>query len=446
MKVEYIFRAYDIRGVFGKDLTPDVAAAIGMALGTFDPGDFIVGGDIRTSTPILKRALIAGLVATGSNVLDIGTVPIGAAIYACWTRKRSAAYITASHLPPEWNGVKLYGRKALSYTSEDIRKVGELFSSRSFKLASWDNVGKIERENILEEFKNYLEKFSTASGFKIVVDCGNGATSLIAPQLLRDVGHTVIELNCEIDPGFPARGAEPEPEKLGELARLVIETEADLGIAFDGDGDRVVFVDDKGRILSAEQMAVVMLAGGVKGDVVANVECSSLLDEYVKSYGGRVYRVPVGHTFMARKVVEIGAVLGVEKSSHFSVPLNPLIEEGLITSIYLIEALARLGGRISEHVPKVRPVKRLKVPVEEAIKFEVAELIKKKLLEKFEHVETIDGVRVDFDYGWFLIRPSNTEPLIRITSEGVSEREAEKLLKMAEEITLEAIKEFKRGQ
>jgi len=166
----------------------------------------------------------------------------------------------------------------------------------------------------------------------------------------------------------------------------------------------------------------------------------------VKSYGGRVYRVPVGHTFMARKVVEIGAVLGVEKSSHFSVPLNPLIEEGLITSIYLIEALARLGGRISEHVPKVRPVKRLKVPVEEAIKFEVAELIKKKLLEKFEHVETIDGVRVDFDYGWFLIRPSNTEPLIRITSEGVSEREAEKLLKMAEEITLEAIKEFKRGQ
>ncbi|RLE72796.1 MAG: hypothetical protein DRJ37_02005, partial [Thermoprotei archaeon] len=260
---------------------------------------------------------------------------------------------------------------------------------------------------------------------------------------LREIGHTVIEINCEIDAKFPGRGAEPEPEKLGELSRAVVENNADLGMAFDGDGDRVVFVDRNGRILSAEQIAVIMLAGGVKGDVVANVECSSVLDEYVSSYGGKVYRVPVGHTFMVRKVVETGAVLGVEKSSHFSVPLNPLIEEGILTSIYFIECLAKLGDRISEYIPEVRPIKRLKIPVEEEIKFEVAERVKEKILERFEDVDTIDGVRVNLDQGWFLIRPSNTEPLIRITSEGVNEKETYKLLKIAEDIVLKVLKDFR---
>lgn len=443
MKPKHIFRAYDIRGIFGKDLTPDIAAAIGMALGTYDPGRFIVGGDIRTSTPVIKQALTAGLAATGCDVIDIGIVPIGAAIYACWTRKASTAYVTASHLPPEWNGIKLYGRRALSYTSEEIKEVGRIFSTESFRLVGWDGLGKVAVEEVLEEYKGYLAKFATVSGFKIVVDCGNGATALIVPQLLREIGHTVIEINCEIDAKFPGRGAEPEPEKLGELSRAVVENNADLGMAFDGDGDRVVFVDKNGRILSAEQIAVIMLAGGVKGDVVANVECSSVLDEYVSSYGGKVYRVPVGHTFMVRKVVETGAVLGVEKSSHFSVPLNPLMEEGILTSIYFIECLAKLGDRISEYIPEVRPIKRLKIPVEEEIKFEVAERVKEKILERFEDVDTIDGVRVNLDQGWFLIRPSNTEPLIRITSEGVNEKETYKLLKIAEDIVLKVLKDFR---
>ncbi|RLE65369.1 MAG: hypothetical protein DRJ38_03830 [Thermoprotei archaeon] len=443
MKPKHIFRAYDIRGIFGKDLTPDIAAAIGMALGTHDPGRFIVGGDTRASTLVIKQALTAGLTATGCDVIEIGIVPIGAAIYACWTRKVSTAYVTASHLPPEWNGVKLYGRKALSYTSEEVKKVEEIFSTRSFKEMSWSNVGKIEKEDVLEEYKDYLMKFATVSGLKIVVDCGNGATALIVPQLLKELGHTVVEINCEVDPRFPGRGPEPEPEKLGELSKAVIESNADFGIAFDGDGDRVVFVDRDGKILSAEQVAVIMLTGGVKGDVVANVECSSILDEYVESYGGRVYRVPVGHTFMVRKVVETGAVLGVEKSNHFSVPLNPLIEEGILTCIYFIECLAKLKGKISEYIPSVRPIKRLKIPVEEDIKFEVAKRVKEEILGRFEDVDIIDGARVNFDYGWFLVRPSNTEPLIRITSEGVDEKEAQRLLKIAEDIVLKVLKDFK---
>jgi len=442
MNVEHIFRAYDIRGIFGEDLLPDVAARIGMAMGTFDQGDFIVGGDIRTSTPLLKQALILGIVSTGNNVLDIGMVPIGAAIYACWSCKKTTAYVTASHLPPEWNGIKIYGREGLSYTSEDILRVKGIFISRRFELASWKKIGKIEQENILEEFKEYLKKFAFSSGFKIVLDCGNGATSLIAPQLFKELGHDVIELNCEIDPAFSARGAEPEPEKLTELSRIVKEEKADLGIAFDGDGDRVVFVDDKGKILSAEQAAIIMLTGGVKGDVVANVECSSILDKYVESYGGRVYRVPVGHTFMVRKLVEVGAVLGVEKSSHFAVPLNPLLEEGLLTSIYFIESLAKIKRKISEVIPEIKPLKRMKIRVDESKKFKIAEKIKEKIIEKYENVDTIDGVRVNLEDGWFLIRPSNTEPLIRITAEGVNEEKTLEILKTAEKIAMEVMKEF----
>ena len=215
-----------------------------------------------------------------------------------------------------------------------------------------------------------------------------------------------------------------------------------MGIAFDGDGDRVVFVDDKGKILSAEQAAIIMLTGGVKGDVVANVECSSILDKYVESYGGRVYRVPVGHTFMVRKLVEVGAVLGVEKSSHFAVPLNPLLEEGLLTSIYFIESLAKIKRKISEVIPEIKPLKRMKIRVDESKKFKIAEKIKEKIIEKYENVDTIDGVRVNLEDGWFLIRPSNTEPLIRITAEGVNEEKTLEILKTAEKIAMEVMKEF----
>ena len=444
MGVEYIFRAYDIRGIFGRDLTPEVAAGIGAALGTIDPGDFLVGGDIRSSTLALKMALAAGIASTGCDVNDVGIVPIGAALYACWSRKKTTVYVTASHLPPEWNGFKVCGRNALYYSSRDIERIRDAYLSGEFKRADWSSVGRIGQEPILEEYAEHLKRYMHASGLKIAIDCGNGAAALVAPRLFREAGHEVVELNCEIDPAFPARGSEPEPEKLGDLCRAVIEEEADLGMAFDGDGDRVVFVDDRGRVLAAEQAAIVMLEGGVKGDVVANVECSGVLEDYVRSYGGRVHWVPVGHTFMIRGVIESGAVMGVERSSHYAVPLNPFVGGGIIAAIYLVESLCKIGRKISEVVPRVRPLKRRRIPVDDAVKFQVAEMAERMILERYERVVTIDGVRVDLEDGWFLVRPSNTEPVIRVTSEGVTEERAEELAELAEKIVLRALEEFRR--
>mgnify|MGYP000448041537 CR=1 FL=1 len=428
--VAHIFRAYDIRGVFNVDLTADVMARIGMAMATYFSYEHVVGGDIRVSTPILKSALISGLLSAGVDVTDIGTVPLGAAMYASKRLNAAMAYVTASHLPPEWNGVKIGKPGGVMVTSEDVYNIGRLFGSpERLRKVPYDRVGKCRTYNVLPDYLSFLGEQLKSSGLNIVIDAGNGATTLVVPRLLRSAGHRVLCMHCDIDPTFSARGAEPEPEKLIDLRRAVKVYGADFGVAFDGDGDRVIFTDENGRVISPEQAAVVMLEGGERGDVVANVECSMILEEYVKGYGGKVFRVPVGHTFMVNAVSEKNAVLGVESSGHFVVRRNLNMDDGILALIHFADSLANIGEKVSKIVPPAYPVLRRKIRVAEDIKFKVVERLRGRLTAIYGEVETIDGVRVVADKGWVLIRPSNTEPLIRITVEGSSQEDAEKLLR-----------------
>jgi len=416
-----VFRLYDIRGIYGSELTPDVMARIGLAIAHYHGGRYAVGMDVRASSPLLSHALISGLLAGGVDVVDVGEVPIGAMMYASLHKKLSGAYVTASHLPPEWNGVKLFRAGGDPMVGEDIARICELFYSD----LKCGRPGRYARVDLLPEYEDFLLSRASATGLRIVVDCGNGAAALVVPRLLREAGHDVYALNADVDPRFPGRGSEPTPDSLRELCEEVIRRGAHFGVAFDGDGDRTVFVDDGGRVLTAEQAAIVMLEGMGYGEVVANVECSMILEELVEARGHRVYRVPVGRTFMVREVSRRGAVLGVESSGHYVVWRNLNMDDGLLTLLYFIEAASKLG-RISEVVPPAYPIVKLRVEVPDEIKFEVVKELAEELASR-HRVETLDGVKVYLEDGWVLVRPSNTEPVVRITCEARSPGEARRL-------------------
>lgn len=417
-----IFRLYDVRGVSNRDLTPEVAARIGLALSHYERGVYAVGMDVRSSSPYLSHALVAGLLAGGSSVIDVGLVPIGAIMYTSLHRGYAAAYVTASHLPPEWNGFKLYKSGGDPMVGDEIAKLREIFFS-DLKVA--EKPGSYARVEILSEYVSFLLSKAQSTGLRIVVDCANGAASLVAPLLLREAGHEVYTINADIDPRFPGRGSEPLPEKLRELSEEVVKRRANFGVAYDGDGDRVVFVDEKGRILTAEQSAIVMLEGMGYGDVVANVECSMILEDAVKAHGYRVKWVPVGRTFMVREIAKSTAVLGVESSGHFVVWRNVNMDDGLLTTLYFAESVSKLGC-ISDVIPPHRPIVRVKVDVPDEVKFTVVDMIRKELGERFETI-TIDGVKVMMGDAWVLIRASNTEPVIRISCEALDRESAARL-------------------
>ncbi len=435
----HIFRAYDIRGVYGIDITPDIAARIGGAVANYLETTYAVGGDFRFSTPILKSSIISGLLGAGSDVVDIGQAPIGVAMYSTKHLGYGMAYVTASHLPPEWNGVKLSGPRARLMYKDDVYAIRDIFLGE-VKWSKLGSTGSYERRDVIPEYLSFVKKTTgSKGGLRILLDCGNGATSIIAPQLLRDLGHEVYTVNCDVDPRFPGRGSEPTPDALGVTAKLVRHLGVDFGVAFDGDGDRTVFIDEKGRVLSAEQAAIIMLKGNGVGSIVANVECSRILERYVGEHGGRVARVPVGRTYMVLEMEKGDYVLGVESSGHYVAYSNANMDDGIMTLLFFVEAVEKLGGPLSSHVVPMPLRRKLKLEVGDEEKFAVVEKLKKVFLEEYGSVDTIDGVRVDFEKGWILVRPSNTEPVVRVTIEAEDETELSRLEAMIKEAIARAL-------
>lgn len=433
---KHIFRAYDVRGVYGQDLTPEVFLLLGAALSE-QFSEFCTCSDTRISSPALRFSLMAGLLGGGAKVVDAGSGPIGLAIYAAKHLKHAVGYVTASHLPPEWNGLKLYEPGGRPISLEDLEKLREKVE----KGVTWRarrEARVVVEEGFLSKYSEYLRSLPRATGnLKVVLDCGNGATSLVVPNLLRELGYDVITVNCDVDPLFSARGSEPTPEATSYLGDLVRRFQADLGVAFDGDGDRVIFYDERGRPLTPEQAAVVMIKGHEVRRVIANVECSWLVDKFVREVGGTVERVPVGRIYIIYKSIDGSGGLGVESSGHYVTYDGANLDDGVASLLYFLEAVSALGGPVSSHVPPAPLTRRLKLHVGDEKKFIIVEQLKKRLASKYREVTTIDGVRVDLENGWFLVRPSNTEPLVRVTIEA----EDEASLKRLEDLVREELRE-----
>ncbi|MEM7815627.1 MAG: phosphomannomutase/phosphoglucomutase [Candidatus Aenigmatarchaeota archaeon] len=427
-----IFRAYDIRGVYGKDITENVMKGIGNAFGNYVKGGVVLARDCRLSSPSLKESFVKGFIETGKNVVDCGEIPLGAGMFYAWKTKAEFAYITASHLPSEWNGVKFFHSNGIGFLEEENMKVRDLYLNGPVVDNKYGKVFK-PKWDVLSGYKRYLlSKTRPKRRIKVVLDCGNGMAGMIAPDLFREAGFDVETIFEKPDGKFPNRNPDPMEDPLEELKKMV--KKADFGIAYDGDGDRMVVVDNEGKKLTPEQTSFFILTELLKsrkGPVVANVECTRAIDDVAKRFKRHVKRVRVGHTFLMEAAKRYKACFGVEVSGHYVIPSIVPFDDSLAVSFYFASVLSGKKQPLSEEIKNVPvyPFERVSFECPDQKKFEVVENMKRGIIKKYRKVNFMDGIRIDMENGWVLIRPSNTSPLIRLTVEGVTEKEKEGLKK-----------------
>jgi phosphomannomutase len=425
-----IFRAYDIRGIYGKDLTEEIMTRIGEAAGTYCPGTFTIGRDFREHGVQLEEAFVSGLKKTGSDANLVGTCPASLCVFANW-RMRSdvAVYITASHLPAEWNGVKFFHQDGVGFFEDENKRLGEISSSQNFKTGT----GSAKKlEGMDEDYANFVAERIKPERINVVVDFGNGAACLLVPKILKKIGVRASFLFDWPDPTFSNRNPEPKPESLTALCEKVVKERADLGIAFDGDGDRAIFVDDAGKVIMTEQSAILFIRDIMqtqRGPVVANIECSDIIEDEVRKYGEKVFRIPVGHTFLVQETKKHNAIFGVEKSGHICVPKFFWFDDAIINSMYMTEIVSRMEQKLSKVLKELptRLFERIEINCSDETKFQVINRIKEKATETYENTDTIDGVKIVFPDSWALIRASNTSPILRLSIEARNQKRLDDL-------------------
>ena len=451
---EEIFRAYDVRGVYGKDLTKEAAERIGRALASYLNGEgksMLVGKDVRRSSGPLSSALIEGMLSGGLNVEDIGVVTTPLLNFASvYYGKTGGVMVTASHNPPEWNGFKIWlktGFISMGMGMEDLR---DLVIQGRFKPAPRGNFKR--NPNAIMDYQRYVsERINIEKKLRIVADPGNGSCSLLTPEIFEKMGIEVVAINAEPDGSFPVHPPEPSEETLTEVKRLVLEKKADFGVGFDGDGDRAVFVDEKGRIVSGTSIFILLAREYLKGNkgapIVYEVSCSMAVEEVIQAYGGKPVLSRVGHTYIVDKMLKENAVFGGETSGHFYFKELYGFDDAIYASLKVAEILSRRDEKLSEIVdsmPKYPRIPGKKYECPDEIKFKVVEDLAEEFKTMGYKTLTIDGVKVIEDDGWFLIRASNTQPLIRLTVEAKSEESLNKLASAAEKRILEKIRDVKR--
>ena len=422
-----IFRAYDIRGIVGDNLTDNVVYHIGRAIGSEaqsrGQGSLAVGCDGRNSSDQLRTSLIRGLMDTGCKIFDVGLVPTPALYYATHALDtQSGVMVTGSHNPPEYNGLKMVlGGETLA--DEAIQTLRRRIKSNELI----EGTGSVERVDILDHYVDRIASdIALARPLKVVADCGNGVAGIVAPRLIEALGCEVVPLYCEVDGNFPNHHPDPMvPENLEDLIAAVIRENADLGIAFDGDGDRLGVVTNAGNIIWPDQL-LMLFARDIVGrnpgaDVVYDVKCSRHLNSFISEYGGRPIMWKTGHSHIKAKMKETGALLGGEFSGHICFSERWYgFDDALYSAARLLEILGTeetSAQEILESFPDTVSTPEIKVAVTEESKFKLIELLKSKSDFGEGSVNTIDGIRVDYSDGWGLVRASNTSPCLTLRFE-----------------------------
>ena len=428
-----IFRAYDIRGLYNKDISPDVFYKIGLAAGTYvkqrmKGSQIAIGSDIRQSSPPLTHAFIAGATATGVHIKYTGTTSFGQTLFTGGELHADLiAFVTASHLPPEWNGIKFYYGDGVGLPEDKLMAIRDLVLRDYFEVVSWDKIGQVQSVDAKTGYKNFFSShFKFKKKLKVALDCGGASMTLSAPEIFTILGLHMVPVYCDPDPTFSQRPSDPKPKNLTTLVETVKKQRCDFGVAFDGDGDRAVIVDNTGKILSADQTGIILGKYGFKekkGTVIVNVECSKSVKEQLEPLGFTIKQIPVGHTFLTLEAKQEHAPLGIESSGHLILPEYFLFDDALVVPLKIAEILEHVKKPLHELVTEIPmyPTKKEEIECADEIKFDVVQQLKQKLIKEFEHVNIMDGVRVDLPNGWILIRPSNTSPIIRLTTEADNE-------------------------
>ncbi len=427
-----IFRAYDIRGVVGETLTADIAYDIGRAFGSeakqFGEQTIVVGRDGRLSSPELSDALIQGLRASGRDVVDLGLVPTPLVYFAThYLSARSGIMITGSHNPTTYNGFKLV-LQGTALSQDAIQKLYKRIVDGDYTSGE---EGSLSTQDLMADYiARIAGDVDISRHLKVVVDCGNGAASVAAVPLLRSMGCEVVDLYCEVDGSFPHHHPDPsQPENLNHLIVAMQQHNADIGIAFDGDGDRIGVVDSDGNIIWPDRLMMYfvadLLAANPGGTIIYDVKSSRNLQATIDQLGGIGIMGATGHSLLKAKVKESHALLGGELSGHFCFNDRWFgFDDGLYTMARLLELLSRNASSSADAfsiLPDSVATPELKIDMNEGQQHKFMEVLKQKAKFPGAQLTTIDGVRADFADGWGLVRASNTTPSLTLRFEADSE-------------------------
>lgn len=431
LKTPEIFKAYDIRGTYPDQLDAEVAWALGVAFAQmFEGHELVVARDCRLSSPELEEAFVTGASEAGRDVVRLGLASTDMLYYASGRLGLPGAMFTASHNPPEFNGVKFCGPGASPMSSDtglaELKRRCEQIDKGSF--APYVTRGSVREYDILDEYAKHCRSFvdtKRLAGIKVAVDAANGMAGLVVPAVFEELDVEVVPLYFELDGRFPNHPPDPiQPENLADLREKVLAEKADLGLAFDGDADRVFLVDDAAVPLSGS-LTTSLVAKGIlekhPGEkVIYNLICSRAVPEIIEEHGGIPIRTRVGHSFIKAVMAETGAIFGGEHSGHYYFRDNYRADSGIIASLLVMEQLYAEGRPLSElRKPLERYVSSGEINTEVDDQQDVLE----RVAEAYSDAEQdwTDGLTVSYPEFWFNLRPSNTEPLLRLNMEAVSQ-------------------------
>ena len=426
--LDKIFKAYDIRGVYPEDLDEEAARRIGAAFVRFTASDRVVlGRDMRLSSPQLAEAFAAGATGAGAGVIDVGEVSTDALYFASGKFDLPAAMFTASHNPGRYNGIKLCRAQAAPIGEESgLLDIKDL-AAKEDGAASGTGSGT-EHIDVLIDYARHCRSMideTTLSGLKVAIDAGNGMAGKTVPLVFDDLPIEVVPLFFELDGSFPNHPANPiEAENLADLQRAVTENACDLGIAFDGDADRMFLVDEGARLVTGSTTTALVADRLLKkhpGEtIIYNLICSLTVPEVIREGGGVPVRTRVGHSFIKKVMADTGAIFGGEHSGHYYFRDNFRADSGMIAALIVLEAMCEVGEPLSA---LLGPFQRYfdSGEINSEVRDQQASIEKLAATYSEGRQDRLDGLTVEFDDWWFNCRPSNTEPLLRLNLEARSE-------------------------
>lgn len=440
-----MFRAYDVRGVYGRDIVEEDARTIGLAFASYLGGEgkrIAVGWDVRRSSSSLASALIDGIVSTGANVISLGLMPTPTVYFTIvhWNLD-GGVIVTASHNPPEWNGFKLCREKAmLCGWGMGLEKVKRIIDSKAFRLSPSKGTVEDARERVLAEYENYLlNGFKGKVGsLKVLIDPGNGSGSILNKNILQKAGVTVDSINDYPDGSFPCRPPEPTEESLSVLRRKVVDEGYDFGVGYDGDCDRALFVDDEGNVIRGDVLLALFVKHFLRDKpgekIVYEVSCSKLVEEIARENRVTPVLSRVGHAFVLDRMMSEKAFFGGEISSHLYFGEIYGLDDAVFATLKVAQLLSSTGRKLSKLVAELPKYEFLKkdYAVPDEVKFKIVNDLTLVFEKEGCRTITIDGVRVELEEGWFILRASNTLPQVRLIAEARNKQALEEMVTYAE--------------
>ena len=432
-----LFGTNGVRGVFSEDFTLEFVNDLVMSLAAyFKQGKILVGYDGRHSSPIVAKVVSSALNYSGLDCYMAGLVPTPCLEYA--TKKLGydgGLMITASHNPPQYNGIKPVASDGVEISREDERKIEQIFDEKNWIKAS--TFGKsFEETNVISTYIDGIISLIDidsikAKKFKVCLDLGNGAQAVTAKKLCENLGCDVHAINEEINGDFPGRGSEPTPQNLDELSKLVVDTNSNFGIAFDGDGDRSIFCDETGKILTGDSSALLLcdylLQQYPNSQVVTCLNSGNIIENIVEKTNSHVVRTKVGSVEVSRRMVNDDALVGYEENGGFMFGNHNHVRDGAMTLALMLDLLSKSQSHLSQNIKNLPPSFTTKTKIECSL--EKSKIVISELLKEFPDSNTSDGIKIQVDKdNWVMIRPSGTEPIIRIYGESNSQQNLDSLI------------------